>query len=71
MKKLNVYGEDFIESVKEAGKLEDINDYYQVDSLALIKITKSPYRGTMNTNVLIGLALIKITKSPYPSFYVF
>ena len=46
MKKLNVYGEEFIEKVKEEGRLEDITDYYQVDS---ISVTQS------QTNYLINL----------------
>ena len=34
--------------------------------LALIKITKSPYRNMLMIFVSMCLALIKITKSPYP-----
>ena len=34
-------------------------------SLALIKITKSPYLGKLESKMKTGLALIKITKSPY------
>ena len=36
-----------------------------LDSLALIKITKSPYHMFLVVIILEGLALIKITKSPY------
>ena len=36
-------------------------------SLALIKITKSPYQVLSTSNSFISLALIKITKSPYLS----
>ena len=35
------------------------------NSLALIKITKSPYPALEAVNNMKGLALIKITKSPY------
>ena len=49
MKNLNVYGEEFIKKVKEEGKLEEINDYYQVDS---ITVTQS------QTNHLINLAVV-------------
>ena len=35
MKNLNFYGEDFIEKVKEEGRLEDINDFYQVDYVSV------------------------------------
>ena len=35
MKRLNEYGESFIEKVKEGGRLEYINDYYQVDSITV------------------------------------
>ena len=41
--------------------------YYKIDieSLALIKITKSPYQHTNELDYIFSLALIKITKSPY------
>ena len=56
MKNLNVYGEEFIEKVKEDGKLEDINDYYQVDS---ISVTQS------QTNYLINLCVVTHTEEIY------
>ena len=37
----------------------------QKESLALIKITKSPYPETTRLAIINCLALIKITKSPY------
>ena len=49
MKNLNVYGEEFIKKVKEEGKLEEINEYYQVDN---ITVTQS------QTNHLINLAVV-------------
>ena len=49
MKRLNTYGEDFIEKVKAEGKLEYINDYYQVDS---ITVTQS------QTNHLINMYIV-------------
>ena len=56
MKNLNVYGEEFVEKVKEEGKLEDINDYYQVDS---ISITQS------QTNYLINMCVVTHTEEIY------
>ena len=50
MKILNIYGEEFIEKVKAEGKLEDINDYYQVDS---ITVTQSQTNYLINMNVLV------------------
>ena len=50
MKNLNVYGEEFIKKVKEEGKLEGINDYYQVDS---ITVTQSQTNYLINMNVLV------------------
>ena len=49
MRNLNVYGEEFIKKVKEEGKLEEINEYYQVDN---ITVTQS------QTNHLINLAVV-------------
>ena len=49
MKRLNEYGESFIEKVKEGGRLEYINDYYQVDS---ITVTQS------QTYLLINLIVV-------------
>ena len=49
MTKLNVYGEEFIEKVKEEGKLEDINDYYQVDS---VSVTQSQTSYLINLHVV-------------------
>ena len=40
-------------------------------SLALIKITKSPYRRRIRIYDDWGLALIKITKSPYREGYFY
>ena len=56
MKKLNVYGEEFIEKVKEEGRLEDINDYYQVDNIA---VTQS------QTNHLINLTVVTHSEEIY------
>ena len=49
MKRLNTYGEEFIQKVKEGGRLGDINEYYQVDD---ITVTQS------NTNHLINLTVV-------------
>ena len=49
MKNLNVYGEEFVEKVKEEGKLEDIKDYYQVDSLS---VTQSQTSYLINLHVV-------------------
>ena len=35
MKRLNTYGEEFIQKVISEGRLEYINDYYQVDSVSV------------------------------------
>ena len=43
-----------------------IAHYRILSSLALIKITKSPYLQFSNYEHFDCLALIKITKSPYP-----
>ena len=56
MKNLNVYGEEFIEKVKAEGKLEYINDYYQVDS---ITVTQS------QTNHLINLTVVTHAEEVY------
>ena len=56
MKNLNAYGEEYIKKVKEEGKLEDINDYYQVDS---ITVTQS------QTNHLINLCVVTHTEEIY------
>ena len=56
MKKLNVYGEEFIQKVKEEGRLEYINDYYQVDS---ITVTQS------QTNHLINLIVVTHSEGIY------
>ena len=50
MKKLNGYGKEFIAKVKEEGRLEDINDYYQVDS---ITVTQSQTYYLINMSVVI------------------
>ena len=50
MKNLNTYGEEFIEKVKAEGKLEDINEYYQVDS---ITVTQSQTNHLINMYVVI------------------
>ena len=49
MKNLNLYGVEFIEKVKEEGKLEDINDYYQVDS---VSVTQSQTSYLINLHVV-------------------
>ena len=56
MKNLHMYGEEFIKKVKEGGKLEDINDYYQVDS---ITVTQS------QTNHLINLIAVNHSEEIY------
>ena len=56
MKRLNTYGEDFIEKVKAEGKLEYINDYYQVDS---ITVTQS------QTNHLINMCIVTHSEGIY------
>ena len=56
MKNLNGYGEKYIEKVKEEGKLEDINDYYQVDS---ISVTHS------QTNYLINMCVVTHSEEIY------
>ena len=42
MKNLNVYGEEFIKTVKGEGKLEDSYEYYQVDSVSVTQ-TQTAY----------------------------
>ena len=49
MKKLNLYGESFTEKVKEEGKLEYINDYYQVDN---VSVTQSQTNHLINVDVV-------------------
>ena len=56
MKRLNTYGEEFIQKVKEEGRLEYINDYYQVDS---ITVTQS------QTNHLINLIVVTHSEGIY------
>ena len=56
MKNLNIYGEEFIKKVKEEGKLEDINDYYQVDS---VSVTQS------QTSYLINICIVTHAEEIY------
>ena len=56
MKNLNTYGEEFIEKVKLEGRLEDITDYYQVDS---ITVTQS------QNNHLINLCVVMHSEEIY------
>ena len=56
MKRLNTYGEEFITKVKEEGRLEYINDYYQVDS---VSVTQS------QTNHLIDLVVVTHSEGIY------
>ena len=56
MKKLNVYGEEFIKKVKEDGKLESLNDYYQIDN---VSVTQS------QTNHLINIDVVTHTEEIY------
>ena len=56
MKNLKTYGESFIENVKLEGRLEDITDYYQVDS---ITVTQS------QNNHLINLCVVTHTEEIY------
>ena len=56
MKRLNAYGEEFIAKVKEEGKLEDINDYYQVDN---VSVTHS------QTNYLINMCVVTHVEEIY------
>ncbi len=56
MKKLNLYGVEFIEKVKEEGNLEYINDYYQVDS---VSVTQS------QTNYLINMGIVTHSEEIY------
>ena len=56
MKNLNGYGESFIQKVKAEGKLEDINDYYQVDN---ISVTQS------QTNYLINMCIVSHVEEVY------
>ena len=56
MKRLNAYGEEFINQVKEGGKLEDTSDYYQVDG---VSVTQS------QTNHLINMCVVIHTEEIY------
>ena len=56
MKRLNTYGEEFIQKVISEGRLEYINDYYQVDS---ITVTQS------QTNHLINLVVVTHMEEMY------
>ena len=56
MKKLNIYGEEFIKQVEEGGKLEAVNDYFQV---ADVSVTQS------QTNHLINLDVLTHTEEIY------
>ena len=56
MKNLNVYGEEFIKKVKEDGKLESLNDYYQIDN---VSVTQS------QTNHLINIDVVTHTEEIY------
>ena len=56
MKILNTYGESFVKKVKEEGRLEDITDWFQVDS---ITVTQS------QTNHLISLCVVTHTEEIY------
>ncbi len=57
MKRLNTYGEEFIKSVKAEGRLEHINDYYQVDS---VSVTQSQAYHLINLIVVIHVEEIYI-----------
>ena len=56
MKRLNTYGKEYIQKVKEEGRLENINDYYQVDS---VSVTQS------QTNHLINLIVVTHSEEIY------
>ena len=56
MKKLNVYGEEFIEKVIEKGRLEDEQIHKQVDYLS---ITES------NTNFLVNIEIVEHSEGKY------
>ena len=56
MKRLNTYGEEFIQKVISEGRLEYINDYYQVDS---VSVTQS------QTNHLINLIVVTHSEGIY------
>ena len=49
MKNLNVYGEKAVEKIKIEGKLVDINDYYQVDT---VSVTQSQTNHLINMDIL-------------------
>ena len=56
MRKLNGYGEEFIKKVEEGGKLEAVNDFYQVDS---VSVTQS------QTNYLINMCVVNHVEEIY------
>ena len=56
MKKLNAYGEKYIEKVKEEGRLEDINDFHQI---SYISVTES------QTSHLINLTVVTHSEEIY------
>ena len=56
MKKLNGYGEEFIKNVEDGGKLEDVHDFYQVDS---VSVTQS------QTAYLINMCVTTHTEEIY------
>ena len=57
MKRLNAYGEEFIEKIKEEGRLEDINEFHQISYLA---ITESSTKHLINLDVVEHLEEIYI-----------
>ena len=48
MKKLNGYGEEFIQKIKENGKLENINEFHQI---SYISVTESNTHHLINMDV--------------------
>ena len=56
MKRLNAYGEEFIEKIKEEGRLEDINEFHKI---SYISVTES------NTNHLIGMDVLTHSEEIY------
>ena len=56
MKKLNGYGEEFIQKIKENGKLENINEFHQI---SYISVTES------NTNHLINIDVLTHSEEIY------
>ena len=57
MKRLNAYGKEFIEKVKEEGKLVDINEYCQVDN---ITVTQSQTSHLINMDAVVHIEEIYI-----------